>query len=49
MISVALLALAFVIILYWSMFAFGGKKRETMTIENPPKGCASVHGRLVCS
>lgn len=48
MITVALLALAFVLVLYWSMFVFG-KNRETMTIEYPPKGCASVHGRIVCS
>lgn len=48
MISVALLALAFVLVLYWSMFVLG-KKREAMAIENPPKGCVSVHGRLVCS
>ena len=47
MISVALLALAFVLVLYWSMF-FMGPGRESM-IEYPPKGCASVHGRIVCS
>lgn len=47
MISVALLALAFVLVLYWSMF-FMGPRREPM-IEYPPKGCASVHGRIVCS
>jgi hypothetical protein len=46
MITVLLLALAFAIMLLWTMYLF--QKRESM-IAYPPTSCVSVHGRLVCS
>jgi hypothetical protein len=49
MITVLLLALAFAIMLLWSMYLFSKNQRRESMIAYPPTSCVSVHGRLVCS